>query len=231
MTAFDIALWGILPYIALTVFVVGHIWRWRVDQFGWNTHTTQLLESRWLRIGSPLFHFGLLAVLLGHVIGLLIPKSWTAAVGISEGAYHALAGGVGTLAGIAMTVGLALLIARRIVNGRVRRTTTRMDAVMYIVLVTVILTGMAQTVGVNLLGEGHDYRETVSVWFRGIFALQPDTSLMTGIPLSYQLHALSAWLLIGIWPFTRLVHAWSIPIGYLWRPYVIYRSRQVGSRT
>ncbi|MDV6014225.1 respiratory nitrate reductase subunit gamma [Haloechinothrix sp. LS1_15] len=225
------ALWGILPYIALTVFVVGHIWRWRVDQFGWNTHTTQLLESRWLRIGSPLFHFGLLAVLLGHVIGLLIPKSWTAAVGISEGAYHALAGGVGTLAGIAMTVGLALLIARRIVNGRVRRTTTRMDAVMYIVLVTVILTGMAQTVGVNLLGEGHDYRETVSVWFRGIFALQPDTSLMTGIPLSYQLHALSAWLLIGIWPFTRLVHAWSIPIGYLWRPYVIYRSRQVGSRT
>jgi len=79
----DVALWVVLPYIALTVFVVGHIWRWRTDQFGWTTRTTQLLENRWLRLGSPLFHLGVFAAIGGHVLGLLVPASWTAAVGVS----------------------------------------------------------------------------------------------------------------------------------------------------
>nr|WP_219632805.1 respiratory nitrate reductase subunit gamma [Haloechinothrix aidingensis] len=218
-------MWGIVPYIALTVFVVGHIWRWRVDQFGWTTHTTQLLENRWLRLGSPLFHFGLLAVIAGHVLGLLVPASWTHALGVSEAVYHALAVWGGALAGLAMMAGLALLLARRLINGRVRRTTSSMDKAMFTVLVVLVVLGMVQTVGVNLLGGGYDYRETVAVWFRGIFYLQPDASLMVGAPLAYQLHALVAWIFIGMWPFTRLVHAWSVPIAYLWRPYLVYRKR------
>lgn len=126
MTA-DIALWIVLPYIALTVFVVGHIWRWRADQFGWTTRTTQLLENRWLRLGSPLFHLGVFAAIAGHVLGLLVPKSWTEAVGLSEGFYHFVSVSAGTVAGLMVIVGLGLLLARRFVNGRVRRTTTRMD--------------------------------------------------------------------------------------------------------
>lgn len=232
MTPVDLGLWVVLPYVALTVSVVGHVWRWRTDQFGWTTRTTQLLENSWLRLGSPLFHLGMFGVIAGHVIGLLIPASWTAAIGISDGFYHFVSVSAGTVAGVMVVVGLGLLIARRFVNGRVRRTTTRMDRAMYLVLAAVIVLGMAETVAVNLLGGGYDYRTKVSVWFRGIFWLQPDAGLMAGAPLVYQLHAIVAWILIAMWPFTRLVHVWSAPIAYLWRPAIVYRRRTavVGSR-
>jgi respiratory nitrate reductase gamma subunit len=66
----DMALWVVLPYVALTVFAVGHVWRWRTDQFGWTTRTTQLLENRLLRLGSPLFHLGAFAAIAGHIAGV-----------------------------------------------------------------------------------------------------------------------------------------------------------------
>lgn len=72
-----ILLWVVLPYVTLAVFVLGHIWRYRYDKFGWTTRSSQLYERRLLRIGSPLFHFGILVVLLGHVGGLVIPDGWT----------------------------------------------------------------------------------------------------------------------------------------------------------
>ena len=80
----DTFLWVIVPYLCLATFVVGHFWRYRYDKFGWTTRSSQLYESRLLRWGSPLFHFGILAVFFGHVMGLGIPESWTSAVGISE---------------------------------------------------------------------------------------------------------------------------------------------------
>lgn len=229
MSAFDLILWVVVPYVALTVFVVGHAWRWKTDQFGWTTHTTQLLESRWLRLGSPLFHLGAFAAIAGHVLGLLVPKSWTEAVGVSEEVYHVVSVGAGTVAGVMVMAGLGLLLARRFVNGRVRRTTTRMDKAMFAMLVVVILLGMGQTVVINLFGAGYDYRETVAVWFRGIFYFQPDGALMAGAPLLFQAHALAAWAFLAMWPFTRLVHVWSAPIAYLWRPYVVYRRRSAVS--
>lgn len=221
----NVALWVVVPYVALTVFLVGHVWRWRVDQFGWTTHTTQLLESRLLRWGSPLFHIGLLLAVGGHALGLLVPKAWTEAVGISEHTYHLVSVTAGTVAGVLIVAGFALLLARRLTNRRVRGTTSRMDVALFTVLAVVILLGMGETVLINLLGGGYDYRATVSVWYRGIFRFQPGTELMARAPLVYQLHALSAWVLIGLWPFTRLVHVWSVPLAYLWRPYVIYRRR------
>ena len=81
-------LWGVLPYLCVASLVGGTIWRYRYDKFGWTTRSSQLYESRLLRIGSPLFHFGILLVFVGHVGGLVIPESWTEAVGVSEGLYH-----------------------------------------------------------------------------------------------------------------------------------------------
>ena len=81
--AADTLLWVVIPYVCLAVFVVGHWWRYRYDKFGWTTRSSQLYERRLLRWGSPLFHFGILFVLLGHVFGLGVPKRWTEAVGVS----------------------------------------------------------------------------------------------------------------------------------------------------
>jgi len=217
--------WVVVPYLCLTVFVLGHVWRWRHDQFGWTSRTSQLLESRLLRLGSPLFHLGAFGVIGGHAMGLVVPASVTEKLGIPEHLYHVTAVWGGTVTGTMLVGGLVLLIARRVVNGRVRRRTTAMDRVLYAMLAAMVALGMTATVGTNLIGNGYDYRETISVWFRSIFWFSPHTDLMTGAPLVYQLHALLGFGFLALWPFTRLVHVWSAPIAYLWRPYVVYRSR------
>ena len=218
-------LWMTVPYVALTSFVIGHLWRYRHDQFGWTTRSSQLYESRLLRLGSPLFHFGLLAVLGGHVLGIAVPASWTAALGVSDHAYHLMSVSFGTLAGLATVAGLVILLYRRITVPAVRQATTGNDKVMYLLLAATIGTGMLNTVGTNLLGGGYNYRETVSPWFRGLFTLSPQPELMAGVPISFQVHVLVVLALLTLWPYTRLVHVFSAPLGYLVRPYIVYRSR------
>ena len=220
-------LWVIVPYLSLATFVIGHIWRYRYDKFGWTTRSSQLYESRLLRIGSPLFHFGILGVVIGHVIGLVIPKLWTDFLGISDEAYHVIALAGGIPAGIAALVGLVILIYRRRTNGPVFSVTTTNDKVMYVFLAAVIIFGMWNTVAGSLLefGGHYNYREGVSPWWRSVFLLQPDAQLMAEAPLGFRLHALAAMILFAMWPFTRLVHVFSAPVGYLTRPYIVYRSR------
>ncbi|MFD0527379.1 respiratory nitrate reductase subunit gamma [Kitasatospora arboriphila] len=218
-------LWVAFPYICLAVFAVGHVWRYRQDQFGWTSRTSQLLEHRWLRWGSPLFHLGAFAVIGGHVVGLAVPASWTEAAGISEHAYHLTAVSLGTVAGTAMITGLGMLSARRLLNRRIRIVTDRSDKLLFPLLSATVLLGFAATAVHNVVGGGYDYRSTVSIWFRGVFALHPRPEAMAGAPLLFQLHALSACLLFAAWPFTRLVHVWSAPVGYLVRPYLVYRRR------
>ncbi|AUA08753.1 respiratory nitrate reductase subunit gamma [Streptomyces sp. SID8382] len=218
-------LWVAFPYICLAVFAVGHVWRYRQDQFGWTSRTTQLLEHRWLRWGSPLFHLGAFAVIAGHVIGLAVPASWTEAAGIGEHAYHITAVALGSVTGVAMVTGLGMLCARRLLTRRIRLTTDPSDKLLFPLLSITVLLGIGATAVENVFGGGYDYRATVSVWFRGIFALSPRPEAITGAPPLFQLHALNACLLFAAWPFTRLVHVWSAPIGYLARPYLVYRRR------
>lgn len=228
----DLVLFVAVPYIALAVFVVGHYWRYRYDKFGWTTRSSQLYESRLLRLGSPLFHFGILFVVLGHIGGLLIPKAVTEAVGISQDAYHVMAVGIGVLAGVCTLVGAAILIYRRRTVGPVFSATTKNDKMMYVLLVGTIVVGLVTTVLGNLTEHPHDYRETVSPWFRSIFSFQPDTGLILAAPIGFRVHALMAFALFAFWPFSRLVHVFSAPLGYFTRPYIVYRSRdtRLGSR-
>jgi nitrate reductase gamma subunit len=225
MTGAELFFWVIVPYVAIAVFVLGHMWRYRYDKFGWTTRSSQMYERRLLRWASPLFHFGILMAIGGHVLGILVPESWTKSAGISETAYHAVAATMGTLAGIGTVVGLALLIYRRRTVGPVFSATTRNDKAMYVLLAATILVGLFTT----LRGNGpnpHDYRLTVAPYFRSIFYAHPDVDLITAAPLGFQIHAMLAWLLFAAWPFTRLVHVFSAPLGYLTRPYIVYRSRE-----
>jgi nitrate reductase gamma subunit len=223
-------LWLVLPYLAAAGFVLGHLWRWRHDQLGWQTFNPPLVSNRLLRLGSPLIHLGLVAVIVGHVLGLLVPRNWTAALGVTDAVYRLISVPAGTLAGVMMLAGLMLLAARRILLPAMRQTTTMLDVVMYLVLGAVVLLGIWATVGVNMLGPRYDYRETVAVWFRGTFLLRPDPSLMARAPLLHQLHTLAALALVAVWPFTRLVHAWAVPIALLWRPSQPHRRRDDADR-
>jgi nitrate reductase gamma subunit len=225
MSRIELLLWVVLPYAAITVFVAGHIWRYRRDQFTWGTRSTQLLEGRHLRPAILMFHLGLLAVFGGHFVGLLIPKAWTEAAGVSEDMYHLASVGAGAFFGAVTIIGFVWLIARRESSPRVRATTSTVDRMTYVLLLVVMTLGMIATLGPNLIQGGYHYRETVSPWFRGVFMLSPDVNLITSAPLVYQLHAVAAFLLFALWPFSRLVHAWSIPVSYLTRSNILYRSR------
>ena len=219
--------WDVVPYVTLAIVIVGTWWRYRYDKFGWTTRSSQLYESRLLRIASPMFHFGMLVVIIGHVVGLVIPESWMDLV-ISAHLYHLQAVVLGGLAGLAALVGIALLIYRRRVNGPVFLATTVNDKTMYLFLVAAMIAGFTCTViGATPEGAEHDYRETVSPWFRSIWMLQPRGDLMVQAPLYFHVHVMIALVLFCLWPFTRLVHVFSAPIGYLFRPYIVYRSRDV----
>ena len=221
-------LFAVFPYLAMAVFVVGMVWRYKYDKFGWTTRSSQLYESKLLRIGSPLFHYGVLLAVLGHAMGLIIPKAWTDAIGIDQHTYHLMAVGGGVLAGLMVTVGFIILVFRRRTVKTVFNATTVNDKVMYLVLGLNIFFGMWNTIS-TALGDEHfyNYREGVSIWFRSIFAFQPNVEAITmaGTPLQFQVHAVLSFLLILIWPFTRLVHVFSAPIQYVARPYIVYRSK------
>ena len=224
MSRLDFFLWVAFPYVAFAIFVVGHVWRYRRDQYTWTARSTQLLERRLLAPGSLLFHFGILAAIGGHVLGILVPRSWTKAVGISDHLYHWIAVLAGGASGVAILAGLAILLYRRLAVARVRATTSRSDLLLYPVLVGAILFGELATLWGSAV-DHYAYRETVSPWFRGIFTLQPQESLMANASFVFQAHAVTAWLLLAVWPFTRLVHAWSVPVGYLGRAPILYRRR------
>ena len=226
LTTADILLWVVLPYVTMAVFITGLVWRYRYDKFGWTTRSSQIYEGRLIKVASPIFHIGILAVLVGHIVGLLIPEQWTDAANISEDMYHVMAVGIGLVAGAFTIFGIAMLIYRRRTTGPVFAATTKNDKTMYVFLVAAILLGLLTTlVGSGIVGDGYNYRDTVSPWFRSLFLLHPEPQLMAEALPSFQVHAVAGMMVFLIWPFTRLVHAFSAPIGYVFRPYVVYRDR------
>jgi nitrate reductase gamma subunit len=215
MSAGAILLWVIFPYAAVATFIVGTWWRYRADQFGWTSGSTQLFEQKILGWAGPAFHYGALAAVGGHVIGLLIPKSFTNAIGMSESTYRWFSAVAGAVAGLICVVGFVGLVYRRVTNVRV-----------YALLVVLIGLGCWMTYGHNLLTKSpYDYRETMSLWWRSLFILQPNVKAVQHANAVYQIHAVIAWAFWAIFPFSRLVHAWSIPLQYLGRPYILYRRR------
>nr|WP_280926729.1 respiratory nitrate reductase subunit gamma [Rothia dentocariosa] len=236
-------MWGVLPYVTILVLIGGTIWRYRTDQFSWTTRSSQIYESKMLRLGSPLFHYGLAAVFMGHVGGLVVPKMLTDLV-VDDHTYHIVALVGGSAAAAATILGLFLLLWRRRRNAQVFSATTMNDKFMYFVLVVVILAGTAATLisafdpsGGLPPVNGHEvefnYRTSIAVWFRSIFYFHPEVALMVNVPVAFKIHIIVAMVLFIIWPFTRLVHALTVPLHYLFRPYTIYRSRgneRVGAR-
>ncbi|WP_447041355.1 respiratory nitrate reductase subunit gamma [Streptomyces sp. DSM 118878] len=220
-------LWGALPYIAFVLLVAGTVWRYRYDKFGWTTRSSQVYESKLLNIASPMFHYGILFVLVGHLVGLFLPMSWTDRFGVSEHSYHLFSLYGGTAAGVLLVLGILLLLYRRRTNTPVFRATTANDKLMYLVLFAAIVLGMVAKLA-HSSGDGYNYRESIGPWARSLFTLRPDIDRMTGVPVLYEIHAVVGMVLFALIPFTRLVHMFSAPVQYLFRPYVVYRSKAPG---
>ena len=219
----NLFLWVALPYIAFTFLIVGTLVRFLYFERNWTTKSSQFLEKKQLRIANPVFHFGLLCVIAGHVVGILIPKTWTAAIGINDHMYHEGALYMGVVAGIIIIVGFLLLMKRRFTVAELQVNTSRLDKWLYLFLTLAIFSGMAGTL-LNASGF-FDYRVSIGPWFRSLLAFMPDPSLMEGAPFMFKFHMLT-WMVVAIiFPFSRLVHCLSAPLNYLTRPFIIYRKR------
>ncbi|MFB5675387.1 respiratory nitrate reductase subunit gamma [Paenibacillus terreus] len=216
-------LWVIYPYVCLVIFIVGHIFRYRTDQFNWTAKSSEFIEKKQLMAGSLLFHLGIIPVIMGHVAGLGIPKSWMRALGVDDHLYHMGAVYVGGFFGIITLLGMLILTWRRFTLRNVRRLSSASDLAVNALLLLIVFMGMYATLVTNAVQPEFDYRETISIWFRGLFVLSPDASLMREVPLSFKLHALAGFTIFAFWPFTRLVHVWSVPLNYISRSYILYR--------
>jgi len=216
-------LWVIFPYVCMVVFVVGHIFRYRHDQFGWTAKSSEFFEKKQLMIGSLLFHIAIIPVFLGHVSGLGIPKSWTRALGVSDELYHFGAVWGGGFFGVVALLGMFILTARRFSNKTVRQLSSTSDMIVNCLLLFIVFIGVYSSLVTNNVVVGFDYRDSISVWFRSLFTLSPNAALMTSVPLAFKMHVLTGFLIFALWPFTRLVHVWSVPLNYVGRSYILYR--------
>jgi len=219
------ALFGVYPYIALSVFLIGSLVRFDTDQYGWRSKSSQLLRRRQLIWGSVLFHVGILGILLGHGVGLLTPVAVFEFLGISHSFKQMMAIIVGGLCGTACLVGLVMLLHRRLFDSRIRKTSSLSDIAVLLILLAQLSLGML-TIPVSL---GH-LDGTMMVKFmnyvQGIVTLRPQPALIAGVPLIFKLHMFLGFTIFLIFPFTRLVHVWSAPVGYLFRNYQVVRTKR-----
>ena len=222
-------IYGVYPYIAGTVFFLGSLIRFDRDQYTWKADSSQLLARKDLRLGSNLFHIGILALFAGHFIGLLTPHSVLMALGISDLAHQRIAIWMGALFGTLCMFGGVLLWRRRMFNPRVRATSRFMDIF--------ILTWLLITLGIGLLtlpvslyhvlkGDASQMI-LLAEWVQSIIAFQPQSALLEGVSLIYKIHLFFGLTVFLLFPFTRLVHVWSAPLPYLARPYQIVRTKFV----
>jgi len=209
----DLLLFGILPYLALGVFLIVTIQRYRQRTFTYSSLSSQFLENRRHFWGSVPFHYGLLFVLGLHLAGLFVPRAilaWNAVplrLFITETTGLAMA--------VITLVGLVNIVLRRLNVSKVRTVTTTSDWIVYALLGVQVVTG----IGVALTyGWGSSWFATsLTPWLWSLATLQPDLAYVAPLPWLVKLHIVNAWLLIGFFPFTRLVHVLVAPNPYLWR--------------
>jgi len=218
--------WVILPYLCLVIFIVGLIYRYRYDQFGWTAKSSEFIEKKHLVIGNWLFHIGIVPVFFGHVAGLGIPKSWMNALGVSDHLYHIGAIYIGSLFGFMTLAGMLILTARRFAIKTVRKLSSASDLLVNVMLLAIVFMGMYSTLITNHVMPEFDYRDSISIWLRGLFSFRPDASLMIHVPLSFKIHILLGFFIFALCPFTRLVHIFSVPLNYVSRSSILYRKHR-----
>lgn len=217
---------GWYPYLAVTVLVLGSILRFDASQFSWRSQSSQFLRRRQMVIGSNLFHLGVLVLLVGHFVGLLTPIGLVEAAGISHEFKQMTALVVGGIAGVIAYVGCTILLYRRLADPRIRRSSSWGDILVLVLIWCQLTLGIATTFWTMRYLSG-DEMVLFMGWANGILTFNPNAAdLIIDVALVYKLHIVLGLTLFLITPFTRLVHIWSAPIWFLFRPgYQIVRSR------
>ncbi|MCH7514372.1 MAG: respiratory nitrate reductase subunit gamma [Bacteroidetes bacterium] len=204
-----------LPYIAMLIFLIGTIHNYRVSKFKISSLSSQFLEGRHLFWGSVPFHWGLLFLFFGHLAAFLIPDAviaWN-----SQPVRLVILEVTAFIFGLSMLVGLINLLIRRWSNTRIRVVTTKMDIIVEVLILAQVALG---------LWIAYDYRwgsswfaSTLTPYLWSVFKLNPSIDAVSAMPIWIKFHIIGTYLIILLFPFSRLMHALVAPIDYLWRPY------------
>jgi nitrate reductase gamma subunit len=218
-------LFGYYPYVAMSVFIIGSIARYERDQYSWRTGSSQLLRAKELRLGSNLFHIGILLLFVGHFVGLLTPPAIYHGLGLSTSAKQILAVVAGGIFGGICAKGIYILIRRRLTDARIRKTSSRMDIFILLLIGVQLALGLL-TLPISLYHNDGGNMILLSEWAQRIVTFRSGAAdQISNIGIIFKLHLFLGMTLFLVFPFSRLVHVWSVPLGYIARPYQVVRRR------
>jgi len=218
---------GTYPYIALTVLFIGSLARYERDPYTWKSSSSQLLRRKQLMWGSVLFHVGVLVVFFGHLFGLLVPIKVSEFFGIEAQAKQLLAAVAGGVFGSVAIIGALMLAHRRLMDPRVRATSSFADTGILLLLIAQLALGLISVpYSLSELSSGGVIK--FMAWANGIFTFDPKAaSHIQDVAWIFKVHIVLGLTIFILFPFTRLVHMLSAPVRYIWRPgYQIVRTRR-----
>ncbi len=221
-------LFQVYPYVCFTVFIMGSLIRFDQNQYSWKSDSSQLLRAGLLRWGSNLFHFGILFLFFGHLIGLFTPHA-VYGIFMSAGTKQMLAVVAGGIAGAVCFVGLSMLLYRRVFDPRIRLTSHRTDIAILVILWVQLVVGMI-TLPFSWQHADGSTMVILADWAQRIVTLRPvDGTVLSGLPWPYLFHIVFGMTIFLLFPFSRLVHVWSgfATITFLFRPHQVVRSRRL----
>lgn len=229
MNYLDQVLFGYYPYVCLTVLVLGVAYRFEREQYTWQASSSQMLRTkRGFNLASNLFHLGILGLVGGHVAGLLVPSGVYHALGVSDAMHQGMELVMGSLTGAATLVGLTMLLVRRVSDARIRRTSNVADLLIAFLLWLTLVLGLATLPFSYETRDSGVYLHALSAWAQSVITLQPGAvEALAGVPWMFKAHILLGLTVFLVFPFTRLVHVCSAPLGYLLRRHTqIVRARK-----
>lgn len=229
MTSLHGFLFGVYPYICLTVFLLGSLLRFDRDQYTWKSDSSQMLRTGLLRWGSNLFHVGILFLFFGHLVGLLAPHAFYAHF-LDASVKQKIAIYSGGFFGVVCFIGLSMLIYRRMFDERIRYTSHKTDLAILLILWVQLVVGLI-TLPYSWAHSDGSVMLILADWAQRILTLRPvDAEMLAGLSWPYLVHIVFGMTIFLLFPFSRLVHVWSgfASVGYLFRPYQIVRSRRLG---
>jgi len=216
---------GIYPYIAITVFFIGSLLRYDRDQYTWKASSSQLLSNKDMRLGSNLFHIGIIALFFGHLMGLLTPH-WAYHFAMTAGQKQMMAMTAGGIFGVTCLIGMILLIRRRLLDARIKATSQPTDLPILLILFVQLVLGLL-TIPASAQHPDGSSMLALASWAQHIVTFQGDAaSFVAGEAFIFKAHLVLGLTIFLVFPFTRLVHIWSAPVQYLARSgYQIVRKR------
>lgn len=216
---FDVVLFVVFPYLAVSMAVVVGLYRYFTQRYTYSSLSTEFIEKRMLFWGSIPWHYGIIIVLLAHLIPLLVPGGWTLFVSSSLRLYTLEA--IGLSVALFAWIGLVVLIYRRFSDSRLRALTSPMD----VVLLAFLLWQVSSGIYIALFNSwgAQWFTATAVPWIHSLLVLQPNHQLVSSLAWVIKIHMLGGFILLALFPFTRLVHFVSFPLKYLWRPYQVVR--------